>query len=283
MLPTKKEKLTSKLSVSAMLIAISTVLSLIKLAELPYGGSVTIASMLPIVIAAYRYGSLWGILCGFVHGSLQLVLGLNTLSYVTGWRAVLAVIILDYFIAFALTGAAGFTRRIARNQTGAIISSALIGALFRYACHVLSGATVWVGISIPTAAALKFSFIYNATYMIPETVVLLIVALFISGSLDFSGSRLTATKRTREKNSVYGLVAGAVCTGAAIYVIADVFYSLQNEKTGEFDMRGIANAHWVSIAVVTAIAVASVIISFIMKSRRNKGEKKEQDKSNGCF
>jgi hypothetical protein len=58
---------------------------------------------------------------------------------------------------------------------------------------------------------------------------------------------------------------------------------LQNEKTGEFDMRGIANAHWVSIAVVTAIAVASVIISFIMKSRRNKGEKKEQDKSNGCF
>ena len=264
------QKLSSKLAVSAMLIAISTVLSLVKLAELPYGGAVTVASMLPIVIAAYRYGSLWGILCGFVHGSLQLVLGLNTLSYVTGWRAILAVILLDYIVAFALTGAAGFTRRIAKTQTGAFVSAALLGAFFRYACHVVSGATVWAGISIPTAAALKFSFIYNATYMVPETIVLLIVALFVSGSLDFSGDRLTATKRARGKNSAYAVVPGAICAGAAIYIIADVFSVLQNAETGEFDVNGIVNAHWVSIAVIAGIAVAAAIVGSVMGSHKKK-------------
>ena len=264
MIQTKKQKLSSKLAVSAMLIAISTVLSLVKLAELPYGGSVTVASLLPIVIAAYRYGSLWGILCGFVHGSLQLVLGLNTLSYVTGWKAILAVILLDYIVAFALTGAAGFTRRIARTQTGAVLSSALLGAFFRYACHVVSGATVWAGISIPTAAALKFSFIYN------ETVVLLIVALFVSSSLDFSGDRLTAAKRVHGKNSVYAVVAWAVCSGAAVYIIADIFSVLQNPETGEFDVSGIGNAHWVSIAVVAAIAVAAAVVGLAMRSRKKK-------------
>ena len=270
MIQTKKQKLSSKLAVSAMLIAISTVLSLVKLAELPYGGSVTVASLLPIVIAAYRYGSLWGILCGFVHGSLQLVLGLNTLSYVTGWKAILAVILLDYIVAFALTGAAGFTRRIARTQTGAVLSSALLGAFFRYACHVVSGATVWAGISIPTAAALKFSFIYTATYLIPETVVLLIVALFVSSSLDFSGDRLTAAKRVHGKNSVYAVVAWAVCSGAAVYIIADIFSVLQNPETGEFDVSGIGNAHWVSIAVVAAIAVAAAVVGLAMRSRKKK-------------
>ena len=143
----------------------------------------------------------------------------------TGWKAILAVILLDYIVAFALTGAAGFTRRIARTQTGAVLSAALLGAIFRYACHVVSGATVWAGISIPTAAALKFSFIYNATYMIPETVVLLIVALFISSSLDFSGDRLTAAKRVRGRNSGYAGVAWAVCSGAATGCPADCFAS----------------------------------------------------------
>ena len=63
---------TKRMVLSAMLIAIATVLSLIKIVDLPYGGSVTLGSMLPIIIIAYRYGTAWGLLCGFVQPGLRL-------------------------------------------------------------------------------------------------------------------------------------------------------------------------------------------------------------------
>ena len=63
------------------MIALSTVLSLIKIIDMPYGGSVTVASMLPIVIAAYRHGAIWGLGTAMVNSAMQLLLGLNNLSY----------------------------------------------------------------------------------------------------------------------------------------------------------------------------------------------------------
>lgn len=67
----------------AIMIALATVLSMVKLAELPYGGSITIASMLPIAIIAYRRGMGWGLGSAFVYAVIQQLLGLNSLSYVT--------------------------------------------------------------------------------------------------------------------------------------------------------------------------------------------------------
>ena len=70
----------------AVLLAIATVLSLVKLVDLPYGGSVTVASMLPVVIISYRHGLGYGLLSGAVFGVIQQLLGLNTLSWVTTWQ-----------------------------------------------------------------------------------------------------------------------------------------------------------------------------------------------------
>ena len=72
----------------AIMIALATVLSMVKLAELPYGGSITIASMLPIAIIAYRRGMGWGLGSAFVYAVIQQLLGLNSLSYVTTWQSV---------------------------------------------------------------------------------------------------------------------------------------------------------------------------------------------------
>ena len=83
---------------SAVMVALATVLSLIKIVDLPYGGSVTIASMLPVAVIAYRHGILWGLGTGLVYGAIQQLLGLNDLIYVTGWQSVLAVILLDYIV-----------------------------------------------------------------------------------------------------------------------------------------------------------------------------------------
>ena len=60
-----------KITEAAIMIALATVLSLIKLLDLPYGGSVTIASMLPVIIIAYRHGLRFGLLTGFVFGIIQ--------------------------------------------------------------------------------------------------------------------------------------------------------------------------------------------------------------------
>ncbi|MBP5270198.1 MAG: energy-coupled thiamine transporter ThiT, partial [Clostridia bacterium] len=70
----EKQNYTSKTRVmveSAILIAIATVLSLIKIIQLPYGGSVTIAAMLPIIIISYRHGLGWGIASGLVYGVIR--------------------------------------------------------------------------------------------------------------------------------------------------------------------------------------------------------------------
>ncbi len=174
---------------SAVMLAIATVLSMIKLFNLPYGGSVTIASMLPIIIISYRHGLRWGLLSGLVYGIIQQLLGLDTLSWVTTWQSIVAVILLDYIIAFAVTGFGGVFRKKC-SQPMALLLGALLVGLLRYICHVISGATVWAGLSIPTNAAMIYSLGYNATYMIPETIThivtflgVLIILLTINSTL----------------------------------------------------------------------------------------------------
>ena len=63
----KNVKLLQKLTESAIMIALATILSLVKVIDMPYGGSVTFASMLPLIIIAYRYGFSWGALTGIVY------------------------------------------------------------------------------------------------------------------------------------------------------------------------------------------------------------------------
>ena len=80
---TKRNKSSSvvRLTESAMMIAIAALLSVAKLIDMPYGGSVTMASMLPLVIIAYRHGLGWGILTGFAYGAVQFALGTKNIGY----------------------------------------------------------------------------------------------------------------------------------------------------------------------------------------------------------
>ena len=176
MITQRKQSKIYVLAECAILVALGTVLSLLKLVDLPYGGSVTVASMLPLLIISYRHGMVWGLGCGLVYGAIQQLLGLNTLSYFSTFGSILAVILLDYVVAFAVVGLGGMFRKAVRNESVALAGGALVTGLLRYLCHVISGATVWAGISIPTKAAIGYSLIYNATYMIPETLVLMLVA-----------------------------------------------------------------------------------------------------------
>ena len=59
----------------ALMIAIGTVLSNIKIFTMPNGGSVTLLSMLPFVLVSFRHGVKWGLFTGLVNGCLQMLLG----------------------------------------------------------------------------------------------------------------------------------------------------------------------------------------------------------------
>lgn len=275
-----KNKTVKALTESAIMIAMATVLSLIKIVELPYGGSVTVACMLPIAIIAYRHKLVWGLSAGLVFGVIQQLISLNTLSYVTTWQSILAVILLDYVVAYALIGTAGAFRKSVKSRSLSLMLGVLLCSILRYACHVISGATVWAGLSIPTEAALGYSFIYNATYMLPETIVLCIAALYVGANIDLLADKpLRVRHEVKAFASAFALpLAGALVCGAVIYDTAAVFSRLQNGETGEFDIGQIVNVNYRSVIIVTGIALllaaGLVIFRFCNKKQESKRDTK---------
>ncbi len=264
-----------KLIEASLMIAIATALSLLKLLELPYGGSITMASMLPIVIIACRNGVGWGLAAGAVYGGVQQLLGLKVLSWVTSWYSILAVIILDYVLAFAVIGFAGVFRKLEKQNT-ALALGALLGCLLRYVCHVISGATVWAGLSIPTAAALIYSFAYNATYMIPETIVLVIAAYYIGSLLDFRSVepvRLVRGESGSVSGRIYKLIGWLLIAGAVVFDVVSIFGKLQNAETGEFDFTGLSaltGGEITAMACVTGGAVVAACVLFVISAKKKK-------------
>ena len=250
-----------RLTESAVMLAFAFVLCLFPIASLPYDGSITACSMLPVILIAYRYGWKWGLLTGFVFSLLQIVEGgIGTLSAFTqSPGSFLLVFFLDYVIAFTVLGLAGLFRdRIAKNQQAELVAGTLLVCLLRYACHFLSGITVWRDISIPMAGAVPFSLIYNATYMLPETIVTALGAFFLGGVLDFRREMVSRAPR-QEKQPLSAVVlsvtAAVLFLAGLVFDTAHIFSHLQNPDTGVFDITGIAGCNWPLVIGVTAGAL----------------------------
>ncbi|MBR4868429.1 MAG: energy-coupled thiamine transporter ThiT [Clostridia bacterium] len=266
-----KQTKTKTLVECAILIAIATVLSLFKLLDLPYGGSITLGSMVPMILLSYRHGLGWGLGSGLAYGVIQQLLGLNTLSWVTTWQSILAVILLDYVVAFAVTGLGGVFRKAVKNQAAALSLGALLACLLRYVCHLISGCTVWAGLSIPTSAALVYSFGYNATYMIPETIVTLVATYYLGSVLDFRKEQPTRLERSQKSgNPIFGWVAGLIVVVGLVFDAVSIFSNLQNAETGDFMITGLAQVNWLAVGIVTVCcgAVAAVLMALKVKIKK---------------
>ena len=109
----KMKKNTLALCEAGIMIALSTVLAMLKLIDMPYGGSVTFAQMLPIVIYAYRHGPKFGMGAALTASVIQLLLGLENFSYLplTTWYSILVLALLDYVVAYSAFGITGFFRK----------------------------------------------------------------------------------------------------------------------------------------------------------------------------
>ena len=163
-----------------MAIALSSVLSLVKLFAMPQGGSVTAASMLPILFVALAFGPAWGIGIGAVYGLLQFVIE----PYSPHW----ASIILDYPLAFGLLGLAGFfalpkatrleerqiLRRLGSIRWPMVIGAVVTGMLGRTISLVISGIVFYASYA-GDQNPLIYSLVYNLSYMVPEAIITLII------------------------------------------------------------------------------------------------------------
>lgn len=266
----KNKNLTQKLVTSAILVAIATVLSLIKLLDLPYGGSITAASMLPIVLAGFLFGNGWGLLSALSYSLIQLLLGMNSLSYATSWQAALAIILLDYIFAFTLIGLSGTVKHFGKNQTVTLPLAVLISCVLRYICHVISGCTVWAGLSIPNEQALLYSLAYNATYMLPETLVTVVAAVYLARTLSFENG--TIRRIAQKQQTTFSILSMLANAALAVALIADiVLFSahIQNAESGEFDFSGLAQMNYLPVILITGAAVVIfAVLKLVAKNRK---------------
>ena len=177
---------------SAIMITLATILSLLKI-EWPFGGSITICSMLPILIIGYRYKPLWGMFTGVIYGLVQLLLGVSNYAYATSAMAVIMITLFDYLIAFCVVGLGGVFRGI-KNQSLGLGLGAILAGVLRLGCHFISGITVWSGFAEDIPAPL-YSITYNGAYMLPETILLVIGAVIIGFIIDFRSPKLSAVKK----------------------------------------------------------------------------------------
>ena len=137
-------KTVRKLTESAVFIAIATVLSFLKI-DLPFGGGVTIVSMLPLVIISHRWGWKWGVFTAFVFSVLQLLFGMKNVGYATTFLTAVGIILLDYIIAFTVIGFSGiFDKACGKTRKSVCIGIAVTFSL-RFVCHFISGVWIWGG------------------------------------------------------------------------------------------------------------------------------------------
>ena len=202
---------TRRLAVSAIMLATATVLAMICEAipflHLPFGGGFTIASMLPLVLIAYMYGTKWGLLCSATYSAIQILLALifgsasllrgyfipNDENFM-GFGIAIGIVLIDYVLAYTVLGLGGVFRN-KLPKAAAIVLGVILALGLRYFAHIISGYFffgVWaewffgeegfaLGNWILTKVSgqllsLVYSIVYNGLYMIPEIVITAICA-----------------------------------------------------------------------------------------------------------
>lgn len=162
----KRGKLTIKqLAFCAMAIALGTVLSNIKIFHFPYGGSVTLLSMLVICLPGYFFGLGAGLMTGLAYGVLQLLIDPYVLFPLQ--------LVVDYLLAFGALGLSG----LFSNAKNGLVKGYIAAVLGRYVFAVISG---WIFFGVYAWegwAPLPYSLAYNATYIFAEAAVSIVVIL----------------------------------------------------------------------------------------------------------
>ena len=162
----KKRMGTKQLVFCAMAMALAFITSYIKIFNMPWGGSVTLCSMLFIVLVGNWYGPKTGVLVGLVYGILQFIQEPYVLSFFQ--------VCCDYILAFAALGVAGF---FAKSKNG-LIKGYIAAVIARGAFHALGGYLYWMDYmpeNFPKALSSVYPILYNYSFLLAEGVITVII------------------------------------------------------------------------------------------------------------
>ena len=166
-----KKTNVKKLAITAMLIALSAVLSLIKVWQMPLGGSVTLLSMVPITLVSVMFGAPWGLFSAFVYALVQIAIDFGGMM---GWgmdaTMWVGALVFDYLVAYTVLGFGGIFRK--RGVVG-IVGGISLALVLRFVSHFISGC-IFFSIWSPWDNPYIYSICYNGAYMLPELAITLI-------------------------------------------------------------------------------------------------------------
>lgn len=202
---------TRRLTESAMLLALAVVLEFVSkmfIPEMPFGGQVTLVSMLPVVLIAYRHGTKWGFVSAFAYALIEMAIGMKTVSaaFLPGYFGdgtmilnAIAMCLLDYVLAYTLLGLGGIFRKRIQNPGLSLMCGSLVALGARYLAHFASGYILfgsyaewfftqegfpaWGAVLVdslgPQMLGIVYSLVYNGMYMVPEILLTAVAALLV--------------------------------------------------------------------------------------------------------
>ncbi len=182
---TQKEQLLSMVE-GAIMLALAFVLDVLcKLIpfEFAYGGGISIA-VLPLIYYTFRRGTAWGLGAGFVFAVLQIVTGWYPPPAGTWW-AFLLCILLDYFLAFTVTGCASlFAKPFGKYRLVGYGVGAAIVCVLRFVFSFLSGILLYGSYAPEGMSVWVYSLLYNGGYMLPNALLISVLIVLLSIALD---------------------------------------------------------------------------------------------------
>lgn len=182
-----KRRLNSNLTLlteCAVMLALSFALSYAKIFEMPMGGSVTIASMLPVMLISIKYGVSAGLSTSLLYSFTQLLQALasaNVFPYCETPKALVLCILFDYIFPFTLLGLAGLPKvlRITKNTEINVYIGIVSVVMLRFLCHFITGVVIWGQWAPDGMGKYLYSFLYNGGFLSVDFLICIVCAVLM--------------------------------------------------------------------------------------------------------
>jgi len=168
----------------AVMIALAFALSCAKLYEMPLGGSVTVASMLPIMLIGIKHGNLVGIGTAFIYSLTQLAQALvegNVFPYCETTGTLLLCVFFDYVVPFTLIGLAGAfknARVFKKSEVGIYVGICSV-VFLRFICHFITGVVIWKQWAPEGMGKYLYSLAYNGSFLSVDFAICIVCAVLM--------------------------------------------------------------------------------------------------------
>lgn len=155
--------LVYKFAVCAIFVSLAFVLNLITIIRLPFGGSITLFSMLFIALPGYFFGARFGFTTSLVFSFLNLIVDPYIVHPVQ--------LFLDYFLAFMSFGIVGFFR----DKKQGLLIGFVIACIMRFLSSAVSGYVFFKEYAPIDWNPIVYTVVYNGSYIFIECIMTIVL------------------------------------------------------------------------------------------------------------